>query len=506
MSRISASNNVVTSYTFDAAGWLDTLINDLVGTSRDQTLTFDYNTANQIIERTNSNSVYDYSAHTAFTDAYVANGQNQYTSVGGVTMNYDRRGNLTNDGSKTYTYDHSNRLKTVSGGISFQYDPGGRLYQQTVGSTSTQYLYDGLDLIAEYNGTTVLRRYVHGPGLDEPLVQYNGTGTTNRTFLIADERGSIVAGTNASGGEIYINRYDEYGKPQSGNQGLFQYTGQIYLSAAGLYHYKARAYDPELGRFLQTDPIGYAAGMNLYGYVSSDPMNLRDPLGLDGDSGDPWGRSDLWWQFEIESALRFANLFQDMYNSYLAAAERQRLEDDQLLRQRLFAGAMQYDQAVSGVGAPDIQPSGLVALRPAGKIVLSGGIQAAIGTKGIVELGGEINLGSLNYDFAHEDAFYAHRIQAGLTVVGTRLASAGVENYGGANEYHAVDPWDVDWRGIGRGEDIIVGFSFKLLIGLELEFNYSQFRRNRAILRSRGRPDYSNYNPPPIPKNLPPPY
>ena len=54
----------------------------------------------------------------------------------------------------------------------------------------------------------------------------------------------------------------------------------MWLSQAGVYHYKARAYEPNLGRFLQTDPVGYDAGLNLYAYVANDPVNMTDPTGL----------------------------------------------------------------------------------------------------------------------------------------------------------------------------------------------------------------------------------
>jgi RHS repeat-associated protein len=142
--------------------------------------------------------------------------------------------------------------------------------------------YDGDQLIAEYNSSNVLqRRYVWGPGTDEPLVWYEGTGTSTPHYYHADERGSVIALSSGSGALTDINTYDEYGIPGS-NAGRFQYTGQQWLSVLGMYHYRARTYSPTLGRFLQTDPIGFGDGMNLYAYVSDDPINLIDPLGLNG--------------------------------------------------------------------------------------------------------------------------------------------------------------------------------------------------------------------------------
>jgi len=160
--------------------------------------------------------------------------------------------------------------------ITYTYDPSGRRIAKDVDGVVTKYVYDGDQCIAEYDANDVLlRKYVHGPCIDEPrsaslragsfcMIEAAG-GYAGTYYYHFDALGSVVALSDAGGDTVQVYEYDVYGQAAASDPNhpnRFMFTGREFDAETGLYYYRARYYNAAIGRFLQTDPIGYGDGMN----------------------------------------------------------------------------------------------------------------------------------------------------------------------------------------------------------------------------------------------------
>ncbi|TKB88864.1 MAG: RHS repeat-associated core domain-containing protein [Nitrospira sp.] len=218
------------------------------------------------------------------TTTYNAN--NQQTMFGTSTETYDLNGNLATftdaSGTITYTWNARNQLTAISGpGLtgSFTYDSFGRRTGKTINTTTTKFVYDGLNPVQEKNGATVTANLLTGLGIDEFFTRTDGVGTR---ALLTDALGSTVALGDGTGTLQAQYTYEPFGvTTQTGaaSTNSYKYTGRE-DDGSGLYYYRARYYQPRLQRFINEDPIGFYGGdANLYAYVFNAPTRLIDPTG-----------------------------------------------------------------------------------------------------------------------------------------------------------------------------------------------------------------------------------
>ena len=214
--------------------------------------------------------------------------RNELTSTSGTTpatYSYDLNGSLIQkiEGPDTWTYAWTveNQLRRVlKNGVEqarFVYDPLGRRIGKTAGGLTTRWTYAGEEILREVRGGTTIK-YVHGPGIDEPLAAVEGSTVT---YFHADALGSIAKTTSAEGSVALSRRYDAWGNLElAETSGGYAFTGREWDPETGLYYYRARYYDPNPGRFLGEDPIRFKGGFNFYTYVWNNPTNWTDPTGL----------------------------------------------------------------------------------------------------------------------------------------------------------------------------------------------------------------------------------
>jgi len=208
-------------------------------------------------------------------EAAAYDGNNHLLQWGSKTFTYDANGNMLTDGANSYTWDAWGKLASMNG-ATFAYDGLGRRVGKTISGTTTSYLYDGWNPVQEQRGAGFANLLTGG--LDGYFARIAAGGAT--TFL-TDALGSTVALADETGSLTTQYTYEPFGKTTvagAATTNSFAFTGRE-LDETGLYYYRARYYDPALGRFISEDPVGFQGGSNFYVYAYNLPTVLIDPTG-----------------------------------------------------------------------------------------------------------------------------------------------------------------------------------------------------------------------------------
>jgi RHS repeat-associated protein len=280
---------------------------------------------------------------------YNAADQLTHTSKSGVntTYTYDGNGNQATAGSRNYTYDLANRLTSTSLSgttTTYSYDGNGRRLSTSGGGTDLRYTWDPFaqssipELILERDSSgNLIRRYLNGPN-----GALNYTTSSATYWYHHDPLATVTDVTDATGAAQWKYEYEPHGGARSttnvsgtapANQ--LRFNHQYLDHDVGLYHLRARQYDPTLGRFAALDPLETPfaeAHSAAYVYVNGRPTLYVDPLGLRGrlpnvanpfgylgdklgDVGDAIGDSEYWkigekaefWDRQAEKAVHNDN-------------------------------------------------------------------------------------------------------------------------------------------------------------------------------------------------------
>jgi RHS repeat-associated protein len=248
------------------------------------------------------------------TSTYSPNTINQYTTVAGSSVANGPEHEIQAYGAVTYVYMNDEHLESVaisgqspsSATYSMVYDALGRCVKRTLtAGPTTYYIYDGEKPILEYDGTGASAGVnVYGKGIDE-IVERVAIGSDSNWWTYYPQQnheGSVTLLTDGSGNVLERYRYDAFGAPtiytstwgaraNTIYDNRFLFTGREYAAAYrstyinavfSFYEYRARAYNPQLGRFMTEDPKVFDGGdYNLFRYCHNDPIDMTDPTGLD---------------------------------------------------------------------------------------------------------------------------------------------------------------------------------------------------------------------------------
>jgi len=211
-----------------------------------------------------------------------------------VSFEYDNNGNQIakgdNNDTHYYTYDFDNNMIGISAVndtnvISYIYSPDGKRLKKYLNGIGTKYFYDNDDVTTEYDtNTTVQIHYTNNLGIDDII---SAKRNSNVEYYHKDALGSVVNLTSNIENINVSYRYSAFGSIESqsnSHQNEYTYTGRQIDREAGLYYYRSRYYNSEIGRFIKKDDfkgnIYKNLSLNYYIYCFNTPSNLNDPYGF----------------------------------------------------------------------------------------------------------------------------------------------------------------------------------------------------------------------------------
>ncbi|MEK9236358.1 RHS repeat-associated core domain-containing protein, partial [Escherichia coli] len=228
---------------------------------------------------------------------------NRLMSYRGVHYRYDEFGRAVEkegrSGTQSYRYDAEHRMvevTTARGTYRYVYDALGRRTEKQHISPDgkpynrTKFLWDGMRLAQESRPEGTGSLYIYSdPGSYEPLARVDKAGKEGPNRILyfhTDVNGAPEEMTDSDGKIVWETGYQVWGntiqeKDHGGVEQNLRYQGQYLDRETGLHYNLHRYYDPDVGRFMVTDPIGLRGGLNLYQY-GPNPLSWIDPLGLSG--------------------------------------------------------------------------------------------------------------------------------------------------------------------------------------------------------------------------------
>lgn len=232
----------------------------------------------------------------------ITNGAYQYNAAGCVTnityTGFEHVKNLSLGWNSQYQLINVDEAFDL---VQYGYNVSGRRVSRTNGTNVEQYVYDGNQVDADIDAEgTLLRSYIWGSGIDNLLALTVYTnGATNTYYALTDQQGTVHALVDGAGTIAERYDYDAWGRTTVfdatgtqltesaiGNRYCFQ--GREIDWTTGLYYFRARWYNPVVGRWLSKDPIGISGGLNQYVFCANNPVNFRDPWG-DFEFYGNWG-------------------------------------------------------------------------------------------------------------------------------------------------------------------------------------------------------------------------